>query len=165
MNSFYPHSVKIWNAIGPEYRQVPSLGIFKSKILKLIRPHKKPLYDIHDPKGVKILFQLRVGLSPLKDHKKRHNFKDTSFAICRCLTHAETTDHFLLNCNLYTEARHDIFQVVNSILETSGLHLPNNTQVVKLLLYGHETLCVVDNIAVISATLKFIHKSTRFDSE
>ena len=161
MNSFYPHSVKIWNVIGPELRQAPSLSIFKSKILKLIRPLKNTMYDIHDPKGVKRLFQLRVGLSSLKNHKKRHNFKDTLSDVCRCQTHAETTDHFLLNCNLYTEIRNDMFQVENPILEASGLRVHNNTQFVKLLIYGHENLCEADNITVLSETLKYMHKSTR----
>ena len=77
LHSFYPHSVKIWNEIGPTLRQVPSLSIFKSNVLKLIRPQKKNVFNIHDPEGTKRLFQLRVGLSPLRYHKKRHNFKDS----------------------------------------------------------------------------------------
>ena len=35
---------------------------------------------IHDPSGLRYLFQLRVGLSPLRYHKKRHNFIDTPMA-------------------------------------------------------------------------------------
>ena len=76
MNSFYPNSVKIWNEIGPEHRQVRSLNEFKSKILNKIRPPKKSVFNIHDPVGIKRLFQLRVGLSPLNEHKKRHNFNE-----------------------------------------------------------------------------------------
>ena len=76
LNSFYPHTVKMWNEIGPALRQAPSLIIFKSNTLKLIRPERKNVFNIHDPKGMKRLFQLRVGLSPLRDHKKRYNFKD-----------------------------------------------------------------------------------------
>ena len=64
LHSFYPHSVKIWNEIGPTLRQVPSLSIFKTNVLKLIRPQKKNVFNIHDPEGTKRLFQLRVGLSP-----------------------------------------------------------------------------------------------------
>ena len=46
MNSFYPHTVKIWNEIGPALKQAPSLSIFKSNILKLIRPQKKNVCSI-----------------------------------------------------------------------------------------------------------------------
>ena len=75
LHSFYPRNV--WNEIGPNLRQAPSLIIFKSNTLKIIRPEKKNVFNNHDPKGMKRLFQLRVGLSPLRHHKKRHNFKDT----------------------------------------------------------------------------------------
>ena len=161
-NSFYTNSVKIWNKIGFEHRQVHSLSVFKSKILNKIRPVKKSVYNIHDPIGIKRLFQLRVGLSSLNEHKKRHNFKDTSSDICLCQTLPETTDHFLLNCDLFTEARHEMFDVVNPILVSNNLELDNNIQLVKLLLYGHENLCEADNIAVISGTLNFIYKTKRF---
>ena len=70
MNSFYPNAIIIWNIIGPELRKATSLNSFKSNILKLIRPPKKKVFNIHDPKGIKMLFQLRVGLSPLNHHKR-----------------------------------------------------------------------------------------------
>ena len=91
----------------------------------------------------------------------RHDFRDTISDICHCQTHPETTDHFLLHCDRFIEARHDMFEVVNPILIKNNLRLPNNTQLVKLLL----NLCEADNISVISGTLNFIHKSTRFESE
>ena len=163
MNSFYPNTIKIWNNIGPDLRQATSLNSFKSNILKLIRPPKKKVYNIHDPKGVKRLFQLRVGLSPLYHHKKRHKFKDTPIDTCCCKLSAETTAHFLIHCNLYTEVRNKMFQVINPILLSNGLRLPNDDLFVKFLLYGHDTLSVDDNTVVLKATLKYIHESTRFD--
>ena len=54
------------------------LAKYKLKFLNLIRPPKKSIFGIHDPCGIKLLFQLRVGLSPLKGHKKNHNFLDIS---------------------------------------------------------------------------------------
>ena len=164
INSFYPNSVKIWNEIGPEHRQVLSLSEFKSKILNKIRPPKRSVFNIHDPIGIKRLFQLRVGLSPLKEHKKRHNFRDTLCDLCHCQAQSETTDHFFLNCDLYIDARHDLFEVVNPVIEGSNLQMHNNDQLVNLLLYGHAKMCERDNIVVISATLKYIHSTGRFDS-
>ena len=163
MNSFYPHAIKIWNEIDPSLRQAPSLSIFKSNILKLIRPLKKDVFNIHDPKGIKRLFQLRVGLSPLRRHKKHHKFKDTPTDICRCQMSAETTKHFLVYCNLFTEARDLMFQVINPILESNDLILHSDDQLKDLLLYGHYTLSVDENHAVLTATLKYIHESTRFE--
>ena len=74
MNSFYPNAVKSWNAIDADIRQATSLSIFKSKILSFIRTQKKSIFNIHDPKGIKWLFQLRVVLSPLRRHKMKKHF-------------------------------------------------------------------------------------------
>ena len=65
------------NDIGPELRNKVSLSAFKSNIVKLIRPSKRGIFGVHDRKGTRRLFQLRVGLSLLKAHKKRHHFPDT----------------------------------------------------------------------------------------
>ena len=72
-SSFYPHSIKIWNNIGPQLREAPSLSVFKANISKLIKPPKREIFEVHDPIGIKRIFQLRVGLSPLKSHKKNIN--------------------------------------------------------------------------------------------
>ena len=139
------------------------MGIFKSNILKIIRPLRKNFSNIHDPKSMKRLFQLRVGLSPLRHHKKRRNFRDTPTDTCRCQMSAETTAHFLVYCNPFTEARDHMFQAINPILESKGLILPCDDMIVNFLLYGHDTLSAEDNSAVLTATLKYIHESTRFE--
>ena len=62
LNSFYPDTIRSWKNIGYEVRNCSSLSKFKSKLLNLIRPPKKSIFGIHDPCGIKLLFQLRVGL-------------------------------------------------------------------------------------------------------
>ena len=57
----------------------------------------------------------------------------------------------------------NLFLVVNPIFESNGLRLPNDDQSVKLLLYSHKTLNEADNTAVLTATLKFIRKSSGVD--
>ena len=86
MNSLFPNCMKSWNNIGDELRNSWSLGRFKSNLLSLIRPAKKDMFGIPDPIGIKNIFRLRLGLSQLKVHKKRHNFLDTpcnQFAVLR----------------------------------------------------------------------------------
>ena len=95
MNSFFPNAIKSWNGIGSEFQSCTSLGSFKRSILNLIRPIDKSIFAIHDPPNLKRLFQLRVGLSPLKCHKKRHNFIDTPNDWCDCHCAPESTKHFL----------------------------------------------------------------------
>ena len=65
-NSFFPDAIKSWNNIGPDFCSSQSLSLFKKNIFNLVRPQARSIYGIHDPVGVKFLFQLRVGLSPLR---------------------------------------------------------------------------------------------------
>ena len=52
--------------------------------------------------------------------------------------------------------------LINPILESNGLHLPND-MLAKILLYGNDIIRINENKTVLTATLKFILKSTRFD--
>ena len=160
-NSFFPNSVNSWNGIGPELRGATSLSIFKTNILKIIRPEKKSMFSIHDSNGISWIFQLRVGLSPLKCHKKAHNFMDTPDDRCICLME-ETTQHFLLKCLIYNEQRRKLFQTLNPILITKDLHLINDKDMNRLLLYGHESLSFSVNQIIINETIKFIRETHRF---
>ena len=73
-NSFFPDSVALWNLLGPDVRGAESLSILKKNIIMTYRPAKKSLFDIYEPNRIKWIFQLRVGLSPLKSHKMNHKF-------------------------------------------------------------------------------------------
>ena len=116
-NSFYPDSVISWNKLSPETRKIDTLKKFKEIILKDIKPEPKSIFNLHDPDGVKYIYQLRVGLSPLREHKNRHNFLDTPCDLCSCGTGTESTEHFLLKCPSYTEPRKDLFLITNSFIE------------------------------------------------
>ena len=82
--------------MGPAIRDTPTLKLFKSKVLNIVRPDKKSIFNIHNPAGIRYIFQLRVGLSFLKAHKKAHNFIDTPDDTCACATGSESNIHFLL---------------------------------------------------------------------
>ena len=67
-----------------------SLPIFKIHILALVRPISKSIFGIHESIYLKYLFQLQVGLSPLKGHKK---------------STPEDTYNFLLTCRHFAVPR------------------------------------------------------------
>ena len=125
-----------------------------------MRPTPKSFYGLHDPSGLIFIFQLRVGLSALKFHKKRHNFADTPNDLCDCMSVKEDTYHFLFSCPLYASPRADLNNSVAEILITNNLqHLLEN---VDLYLYGHVSLREADNKSIILSTIKFIKESNRF---
>ena len=160
--SFFPDSVCSWNEIGPELRGAESLSIFKKKLLQIIRPVKKSLYDVSNPNGIRWIFQLRVGLSPLRAHKKSHKFPDTPDDACLCNIGAETTQHFLLKCPIFNTQRNLLFQAVNPVIMANNMNNLNDRDMVKLFLYGHEKLKFYENQSILRVVMNFIGMTSRF---
>ena len=105
---------------------------------------------------------MRVGLSPLKSHKKHHNFQDTPVDICNCKRNAETSEHFIFHCPFYTDQRRVLFQTLNPILLENDLRFLDDKSLLNLLLYGHEKFDYQTNQTVLRATINFISNSSRF---
>ena len=101
-NSFYPDAVEKWNSVGVELRSVVKLSAFKSSILEMIRPPGRDIFGVLHPDGIKRVFQLRVGLSPLRAHKRSHNFLDTPSEVCLCGGGPGDSAHFLVLCPLFS---------------------------------------------------------------
>ena len=93
MNSFFPDSIRSWNFVGVDFSSTLSIAVFKKNLTNLIRPKPRPIFGISDSMGFKFIFQLRLGLSPLKFHKKKHNFLDTPEDLCDCRSASEDTTH------------------------------------------------------------------------
>ena len=100
-NSLFPNIIKLWNNLGKEFQVCKSIETCKKYITSMIKPPPKSLFHIHIPRGTSCIFQLRVGLSPLNSHKKRHNFQNTISEVCNYETGIENTEHFLLKWPLY----------------------------------------------------------------
>ena len=73
---------------------------FKNVFLKIGRPTPKPVYDINDHNGLRLLTRLRLGLSHLNEHKFNHNFKDCVNPLCPCSLQVESVSHFF--CTVIT---------------------------------------------------------------
>ena len=160
MNSFFPNAIKTWNNFIAVFSNVQSIETFKKQMLSLIRPEKKSIFNIHDPIGLRYLFYLRVGLSPLRSHKNRHGFLDTPSGDCLCDNGIEDTNHFLFFCSLYSTQRVILTASVRAILVKYNLGtLVNNS---KTYLYGHSKLNYADNKSVILSLIKFIKQTQRF---
>ena len=161
-NSFFTNAVASWNLFMEilNYKVVPSIGVLKNDIISLIRPVAKSVFRIHDPAGLRYIFQLRVGLSPLKGHKWCHNFIDTPSGVCHCNQGIEDTSHFLLSCPFYVIQRETLVSSVNEILLKSNKnHFESRLQ---LYLYGDPSINNSDNKNIILSTIKFIKETQRF---
>ena len=89
-NSFFPSVVIEWNKLDLNIRNSENLFIFKKKLLKFIRPSGNSIFRCHNPKGIKLLTRLRLGLSHLREHKFKHGFLDSLNPVCSCGQNVET---------------------------------------------------------------------------
>ena len=121
MNGFFPDGIKAWNNAIVHFPNIPSINILKSHILSLIRPEKKSIFNIHDPLGLRYLFHLRVGLSPIRSHKNRHGFADTPLDNCICNHGVEDQSHLYLYGHriiIFADNKQIILSTINFIKET-----------------------------------------------
>ena len=108
------------NILIEELRKIKSTVQFKRKILSFIRSKENSIFKIHDINGLKLLNCLRLHFSHLNEHKSRHNVRATIDPICSRSLEPETTLHYLLRCNLYSDLRTELLDdicTLNSILK------------------------------------------------
>ena len=160
-NSFFPDATVLWNNIISAFDEFPTFEVLKKHILSLIRPEPRSIFSIHSPRMTKIIFQLRIGLSPLKHHKSEHNFLDTPSDICSCLSGIEDTKHFFLICPIFTVQRQALEENVEGILRIKNLPFVKSTE---LYLYGHPLLNANVNKLILTETVSFIQATKRFDN-
>ena len=161
--SFFPDAIDCWNKIGPEIRKIETLSLFKKTIINIIKPEKKSIFNIHSP-NLKYLYQLRTGLSALRAHKHRHNFKDTPSDACACGNGSESTLHFLLLCPLFNSLRSSLLETVTPIINEFNV-VNDNDLLCEILLYGHKDLNPTQNQNILEATLDYILHSRRLSLE
>ena len=116
---------------------------FRNALIKIGRPIPKPIYNVHNPVGLKLLTRLRLGLSHLNQHKFSHNFQD-------CL-------------NTQTYVYSNIHSTLLNELQSIDINLLNqeNDIVVEVLLYGSTKFDNNQNFRLLSS-IDYILKSERF---
>ena len=159
-NSFFPSVVIEWNKLDLNIRNSENLFIFKKKLLKFIRPSGNSVFKCHNPKGIKLLTRLRLGLSHLREHKFKHGFLDSLNPICSCGQNIETSTHFLLHCSNYSNERLTFLNIIRNI-DRNNLN-ENDLKVTGTRLYGDSWLDDINKSVIMNATIEFLFASKRF---
>ena len=159
--TFFPDCYNEWEILDPSIKNSFNLNIFKSKLMKTLRPAKKGYFGITDRHGIKQISRLRVGHSDLRAHRFPKSFNCAS-PICSCGVENETVDHYLLRCSNFSGPRVLLTNAINSILPSSTLSVLNPNELVDILLYGSSTLIYSRSKALIQATIRFVKQSKRF---
>ena len=161
--SFFPYCTDQWNRLDPVIQNSISLNVFKNHLLRFIRPSPNSLYRVFDPSSSFLLSRLRLGLSHLRDHKFRHNFKDTVNPLCDCSLETEDTSHYLLRCHFFSKQRTDLFDGINTI--NSDILKKDQSLIVNILMYGDMKLSDEKNTNILTYVIKFIKATKRFEGK
>ena len=157
--TFFPATIKEWNMLDSDIRISESLNVFKSKILKFIRPKANSFFNCSSLRGVKLIARFRIGLSHLQDHRFKHSFQVCLNPICSCGIKVETIVHFVYPNYLHKRSNllDNIKSVLPYILEQSDSFINN------VLLFGNTSLGDSSNTVILNATINYITSTKRFD--
>ena len=131
------------------------------KILKLIRPKPNNVYYCHNPKGIRLLTRLRLGLNHLREHKFKRSFQDCLNPLCFFGSEIETSTHYLLHCPTYTNERMTLLNKIKSINFTILEFC--DAVVTKTLLFGDNTRSNSCNTLILNSIIDYIISTKRFD--
>ena len=158
--SFFPSTLRDWFNLDEFIRCAESISIFKNRLLSLIRPVQSSVFNIFDPKGLKLLTRLRLEFSHLNEHRFRHNFESCVNPLCSCSLTTEDTVHYLLHCHHFTHHRIDLMNSVNSVIH--NFESLSDLDKKAILLYGDPGLDNNKNKLILEATINYIKVSERF---
>jgi hypothetical protein len=164
--SFFPLSIKDWNALNPKIRNLPSINSFK-EYFKKSSPFKiKPLYH-HNCSSASINHtRIRLGLSGLSS--QRHDYHHIPTSICpTCAARKEDPNHFFILCPTYSIPRQVFLQSICDILHHNNIDINFTSRAfrnlfINIILRGLPTLSVQTNIDIFNITQTFIKESHRF---
>ena len=137
---------------------------FKKRVLSFIRPSPSPSSrsNCHNPRGIKLLSRVRLGLSYLREHKFKHSFQDSLKLLCSCgKSEVGTSSHYLLHCSNYSEERLALLNTIKNIGMSILQH--SDSKFTTLLFFGDASYDNNKNTFILDATIDYLISTGRFD--
>ena len=128
--------------------------------MAFIRPVQSNIYHIFDPKGLKFLTHLRLGLSHLNKQKFHHNFQDCLNPLCSCSLEIEDTSHYLLHCQHFSNHCIDLMNSVKSVI--INIESMTNNRKQNILLHGDSRFDENKNEFILQTTIDYLKNPERF---
>ena len=90
-SSFSPASLEEWFHLDPSIRNAETTNALKQKLLLFIYPLENSIFNIFDPKGLKLLTCLLLSFSHRQEHRFQHDFQECLNPSCPCSQETENT--------------------------------------------------------------------------
>ena len=154
--SYFQSTIKLWNTLDLNFRQLPTLPSYKSKLQqKYFQPKTVPSYFSFGDRYLNVLHaRLRNKCNSLNSDLFKSNLVPS--ASCSCGYKNECSEHFLLYCNKFNLLWNNMLIELN-MLDMGGL--PVN---IDILLFGNDNLSVEINTFIFSCVQKYIKDTRRF---
>ena len=117
-NSFFPSTANIWNSTDDSIRLIDDRNTLKST-LKRKPPHQSTYYYMYLRRTNIIMARIRMQCSELNQHLYQNHVADSPSCPCGV---AETPEHFVFDCPIYTVAREDFTSKLLQLHLTPTLH-------------------------------------------
>ena len=138
-----------------------SFADFKKNILSFIRPKVNSVFNCNSSKGLKFVWRLRLGLSPLREHKFKHSFQDSINPLYSWSFDVKLTIHYFFHCPLFTIERHILLSKISKI--DNKLVDSNESDLTQDLLSGDPSKDRETNTEILNATVNYVLTTKRFD--
>ena len=112
-NSFFPYISKIWNNL-PKSTQSLSLGDFKTELKISLKPIRIRHYNVGQKYSNSFLTRIRTGRTNL--NQSRYTIGLSEMPNCLCHAPNESSEHYLLDCFLYSAERQTLFNLAETII-------------------------------------------------
>ena len=167
-NSFFPSQSIFWNKLNNEIVKLNNLATFKNKISNELFDLLGEGYDhmafstLSSYHG-KILTQIRLGHSPLRQHQFKHNITDNPFCPS-CGNFVETIDHYFLVCSTFVHERTILFHKLSLVIQ-NWPDLDDESKL-DLLIKGYKVKNIKNattlNIKIFEVTQCYMQQTRRF---
>ncbi len=161
LNSPSVQLMKNFDNLSNDLKYSESFSIFKANLKKqyfsITNNTSTTSLNLHRSNEI-LINRLRVGLL-LNAKRYSHNFLDTPSPACRCGHHYQDESHIFFNCTLVTHHRRTLLRSLAELDMLDRFDHLNNSEKIKLLLYGDITNTFEINRQIILATSKFLFSS------
>ena len=159
-NSFFPYFTGLWNKLDVGTQLLP-LPEFKIKLKEELKPKKFKHFSKGSKIGNTLLTRIRLERSDLNLHKFTIRQSETSE--CLCNAKSESSQHYLIDCFLFTSERQVLFDQVEYFIQNfKNFSKAKKFETLVMGINAGDPLFNYTNYSISIAVQNFILKSKRF---
>ena len=161
-DSFFPKTVREWNALESEVRNAGTLNNFRQKLfIKLNFRKSNELYNSGNGFVAIMHTRMRLGLSHLRQHL--YDYKIIDNAICQyCSLESEDTAHYFLRCPSFAIPRMKLLCNILNIIPFGIIPTLTDNKIIGLLLNHQNDIDNILQLKLFELSKKYIYETNRF---